>query len=157
MAPIASVMRLLRRSASIPPVPPSSDEAEWALAETVRDGRKLWVRVNRSLEPLLAAPSHPLLLCVTVDGDTADPEHLAKLGGFEEALLGIMADEDLCWPAAIVTSEDARQFLLYARERDALLPRLAFIKQEFPLEFDLSLQEDADWAAFRRVPGRAGA
>jgi hypothetical protein len=150
-------MRLLRRSASIPPVPPNSDEAEWALAETVREGRRLWVRVNRALEPLLAAPSHPLLLCVTVDGDPTEPEHLAKLGGFETALIGILGDDDLCWAAAIVTTEDARQFLFYARERDALLPRLAFIKQEFPLEFDLSLQEDADWAVFRRVPGRAQA
>jgi hypothetical protein len=150
-------MRLLRRSATNPPVPPNSDEAEWALAETVRAGRTLSVRVNRALEPLLAAPSHPLLLCVTVDGDTADPEHLAKLGGFEEALLGVLGAEDLCWAAAIVTTDDARQFLLYAREREALLPRLAFIKREFPLEFDISLQEDADWAVFRRVPGRAGA
>jgi hypothetical protein len=43
------------------------------------------------------------------------------------------------------------------REREPLLPRLSFIKQEFPRVFDISLQEDADWAVFRRVPGRAGA
>jgi hypothetical protein len=149
-------MRLLRRS-SRQPVSPNSDEARWALAETVRDGRKLWVRFNLALEPLLAAPSHPLLLCVRVAGDTGDPEHLAKLDGFETALTGILGDEELCWAAAIVTTEDARQFLFYAREREALVPRLAFVKQGFPLEFDVSLQEDADWAVYRRVPGRSGA
>jgi Family of unknown function (DUF695) len=149
-------MRLLRHSAP-QPVSPNADEARWALAETVRDGRKLWVRFNLALEPLLAAPSHPLLLCVTVAGDPTDPEHLAKLGGFETALLGVLGDEDLCWAAAIVTTDDSRQFLFYAREREALLPRLAFVKQEFPLEFELSLREDPDWAVYRRVPGRDGA
>ena len=69
----------------------------------------------------------------------------------------MLGDEDLCWAAAIVTTEDARQFLFYAREREALLPRLAFVKQEFPLEFELGLQDDPDWAVFRRVPGRDGA
>jgi hypothetical protein len=149
-------MRLLRRSSS-QPVSPNADDARWALVEAVRDGRRLWVRRNLAMEPLLAAPSHPLLLCVTVEGDTADPELLAKLDGFETALLGILGDEDLCWAAGIVTTDDARQFLFYAREREALLPRLAFIKQQFPLDFDLSLQEDADWALYRRMPGRGGA
>jgi hypothetical protein len=147
-------MRLLRRSAT-PPVPPNADAAQWALVETVKDGRPLWVRRNLALEPLLAAPSHPLLLCVTVAGDTADPEQLAMLGGFEEALFGILGHEDLCWAAAVVTTERMRQFLLYAREREPLLPRLAFIKQEFPLEFEPALEEDPDWAVFRRIPGRA--
>jgi hypothetical protein len=149
-------MRLLRRSAA-PPVHanPNADEARWALAETVRDGRPILARRNLALEPLLAAPSHPLLLCVTVDGDTSDPEQLAKLAGFETALFGILGQDELCWAAAVVTTDDARQFLLYAREREPLLPRLAFIRQEFPLEFDLSLQEDADRAVFRRLPGRS--
>jgi hypothetical protein len=56
-----------------------------------------------------------------------------------------------------VTTEDAGQFLFYAREREALLPRLAFVKQEYPLEFELGLQEDPDWAVYRRVPGRGKA
>jgi hypothetical protein len=149
-------MRLLRRSFA-KHVSPNADEAHWALAETVRDGRKLWVRHNLALEPLLAAPSHPLLLCVTVAGDTRDPEQLAKLGGFETALVGILGEDDLCWAAAIVTTEDARRFLFYAREREPLLPRLAFLRREFPLVFEPSVQEDPDWAVFRRVPGRDGA
>jgi Family of unknown function (DUF695) len=151
--PIRLPMRLLRRSSS-QPVSPNADAARWALVETVRDGRKLWVRRNLALEPLLAAPSHPLLLCVTVAGDPTDPEHLAKLGGFETALIEILGDEDLCWAAAIVTTEESRQFLFYAREREPLVARLAFIKQGFPIEFELALQEDADWAVLRRVPGR---
>jgi hypothetical protein len=54
-----------------------------------------------------------------VDGDPRDPEHLAKLDGFEHALIGV--------------------------------------KQGYPLEFDLTVEEDADWAVYRRMPGRGGA
>jgi hypothetical protein len=147
-------MRLLRRSTS-EPAPPNADEAPWALVETVHDGLPMWVRRNLALEPLLAAPSHPLLLSVKVRADTADPEELARLGGFETALLGILGHEDLCWAAAVVTTHDARQFILYAREREPLVPRLAFLKQEFPLDFEPALEEDPDWAVFRRLPGRA--
>jgi len=152
--PITEDMRLVRRSAATPPVPPNADEAQWALVETVHEGGPIWVRRNLALEPLLAAPSHPLLLSVTVEGETADPEQLAILGGFEEALFGILGSEDLCWPAAVVTQEYARHFLLYARERAPLVPRLAFLKQEVPLDFEPALQHDPDWADFRRLPGR---
>src|SRR5215216_389921 len=127
-------MRLVRRSAAAPPVPPNADEAQWALVETVHEGGPIWVRRNLALEPLLAAPSHPLLLSVTVEGETADPEQL-----------GILGSEDLCWPAAVVTQEYARHFLLYARERAPLVPRLGFLKQEFPLDFEPALQHDPDW------------
>ena len=146
-------MRLLRRSAS-PPVPPNADEAQWALVETERDGHPMWVRRNLALEPLMAAPSHPLLLSVKVQADTADAEQLAMLGGFETALLGILGRDDLCWAAAVVTTQDARHFLFYARERESLIAPLAFLKQEFPLAFEPSLEEDPDWAVFRRLPGR---
>jgi hypothetical protein len=141
--PITEDMRLVRRSAAAPPVPPNADEAQWALVETVHEGGPIWVRRNLALEPLLAAPSHPLLLSVTVEGETADPEQLAILGGFEEALFGILGSEDLCWPAAVVTQEYA-----------PLVPRLAFLKQEVPLDFEPALQHDPDWADFRRLPGR---
>jgi hypothetical protein len=76
----------------------------------------------------MAAPSHPLLL-------------------------GILGRDDLCWAAAVVSTHDARRFLSYARERQSLIAPLAFLKQEFPLAFEPSLEEDLDWAAFRRLPG----
>ena len=149
-------MRLLRRS-SLPPVPPNADEAQWSLVESLRDGQPMWVRHNLALRDRLPAPSHPLLVSVRVACDQDDPEQLARLGGFETALFGILGQEDLCWAAAVVTLGDSRWFLLYAREREALIPRLAFLKQEFPLDFAPGIQDDPDGSVLRRLTGSPAA
>jgi Family of unknown function (DUF695) len=145
-------MRILRRTDHVAPNDP---EAAWALVEEVQDGAPAFLRFNRALEPLIGDAAYAHVLVVEVPLETGDEEELAKLGGFEDALFGVLGHDNLCWAAAVRTTATAQRFLLYTRDAVAVAGPLAFLEQNFPLEFRAGVQPDPDWDVYRSLPGGA--
>jgi hypothetical protein len=145
-------MRILPRRDAAPPIPPNDPEAAWALVEETRDGAPMWTRVNRSLAARAGDAAYDHVVVVEVALGTGDAEELAKLGAFEDALFGVLGRDELCWPAAVRTTASERRFMLYTRDPDALAAPLAFLMENFPLEFSPAAAPDPDWQYYRALP-----
>jgi hypothetical protein len=145
-------MRILPQHHAAPPPSPNDPEAAWALVEETRDGAPMWTRVNRSLEARAGDAAYDHVVVVEVALGAADAEELAKLGAFEDALFGVLGRDELCWPAAVRTTTTERRFLLYTRDPAALAAPLAFLMENFPLEFSPAAAPDPEWRYFRALP-----
>ncbi len=128
----------------------------WAVAEGTHEDKPLVIRFRQELRSVSDFRGHHLLLQITWPYESPDESGLPggadgeAMERFEERILAAYEHDAHAVLAAVITTNGARQWILYTSDIDTCGQRLAEMPQESePYPVELTADEDPDWRFLR--------
>ena len=132
----------------------------WDLAQTVSNGRPMFLRVNTGLRAVMGKPPSAHRVGVTFVlrapnehglPDTAESETLNQ---FEDALLPALGVPGPAYLAVVITTNGFREFVFYTSTPESVAAKLDALRAQFAAnEIQSYVERDADWDVYRSFVG----